>query len=479
MTSGLPSPNGARRSSSCGEAEREVVGRDDRVDASTVWKSRPRSATGVRLIARTPPRTTRCSFRRSRGPPPPDDLRSARGARRRRRARRAGRRSGSIGPIPSSRPGLRDQDDGPAEALDETGGDDPDHALVPVLVPEDVAAAATLRLGHRLDTLRDASRGSGPRPPGARGSAPRARRRAGAPRSASSVRTSSSATSGRPRRPAALIRGASRKPMAPASTAAGSTRALLHQRLQARTSREASVWRPAAASARFSSRSGTTSAIVARATRSRSLRTSGMVGAEERLAELVDDSRAAELRERVLRGTRRDHGAVGKRLAGPVVVGDDHVETEPRRLRDLVDGSDPAVHGQDEADALLGESRERVARDAVPLVEPARQVPDDVGAELRGRGPRARSRRSRRRRSRRGRRSSCRRRPPRECLDGRRHVAEQERVVIRERRRRESGARPPDCRSRAVRGPTRSPRSAQLARASARDATPVERLDRP
>ena len=35
-----------------------------------------------------------------------------------------------------------DQDDGPAEPLDEPGGDDADHALVPALAPHDVRAAA-------------------------------------------------------------------------------------------------------------------------------------------------------------------------------------------------------------------------------------------------------------------------------------------------------------------------------------------------
>ena len=36
----------------------------------------------------------------------------------------------------------------------------------------------------------------------------------------------------------------------------------------------------------------------------------------------------------------------------------------------------------DEADALLREARDRLARDAVALLEPARQVPDDVGTRL-------------------------------------------------------------------------------------------------
>ena len=41
--------------------------------------------------------------------------------------------------------------DRPVEALDEARGDDPDHAFVPVLVPQHVATTATSRLGHRVD----------------------------------------------------------------------------------------------------------------------------------------------------------------------------------------------------------------------------------------------------------------------------------------------------------------------------------------
>ena len=44
-----------------------------------------------------------------------------------------------------------DQHDRPVEPLHEPGGDDADHALVPVFVPEHVAAAAPLGLRPRLD----------------------------------------------------------------------------------------------------------------------------------------------------------------------------------------------------------------------------------------------------------------------------------------------------------------------------------------
>ena len=110
----------------------------------------------------------------------------------------------------------------------------------------------------------------------------------------------------------------------------------------------------------------------------------GNVGldAEQGLAELVDDAGPAELRERIVRRTGRDDRAVGQRLAGPVMVGDDDVEPAFSGLGDLVDGRDPAVDGEDEPATLVGEPGKRVAADAVALVEAAREVPGDVGAEL-------------------------------------------------------------------------------------------------
>ena len=113
-----------------------------------------------------------------------------------------------------------------------------------------------------------------------------------------------------------------------------------------------------------------------------------------------------------------------------MVVGDDHVDPEPAGLVDLGDGGDAAVDREDELHAVLGEPRDRRRGDAVALLEPAREVPDDVGAEL----P------QRQRRERRGAdpvdvvvavdadplapldRGA-------EPLDGRGHVTEQERVV--------------------------------------------------
>ena len=65
-----------------------------------------------------------------------------------------------------------------------------------------------------------------------------------------------------------------------------------------------------------------------------------------------------------------------------MVVGDDHFEPACARLGNLRDGGDAAVDREHQPAALVGEPADRRARDAVALVEAARQVPVDVGAEL-------------------------------------------------------------------------------------------------
>ena len=178
------------------------------------------------------------------------------------------------------------------------------------------------------------------------------------------------------------MRGPSRKPTAPASTRRGIDAGGAHQRLQ-----------PGLLRARERAQAGDRERAVLVDERhdvgdrrerdevEMPLRDLG-VDAEERLAELVDDAGAAELRERIVGRPRRDDRAVGQRLAGPVMVGDDHVEPARARLGDLGDGRDAAVDGEHEPAALVGEPLERAAADAVALVEAARQVPVDVGAEL-------------------------------------------------------------------------------------------------
>ncbi len=65
-----------------------------------------------------------------------------------------------------------------------------------------------------------------------------------------------------------------------------------------------------------------------------------------------------------------------------MVVRDDDLEPTPPRLCYLLDSRDSAIDRQNKPDTVVGETSQRLARDAVSLLEPARQVPADVGAEL-------------------------------------------------------------------------------------------------
>ena len=138
------------------------------------------------------------------------------------------------------------------------------------------------------------------------------------------------------------------------------------------------------------------------------------------------------------------------------MVGDDDLEPAPRRLGDLLDGGDPAVDRQDEPDPVVGEPAQRLARDAVALLEAARQVPVGVRPELAQDEDR-----------------ECRRADavhvvvavdadPATCvdrganaLDRRRHVAEQERIVAGQLGVEEASRRLGRRRTRAARAPTR------------------------
>src|SRR3954469_13775993 len=104
------------------------------------------------------------------------------------------------------------------------------------------------------------------------------------------------------------------------------------------------------------------------------------VDAEERLSELVHDSRATKLGERVGGRARGDDRTVGQRLSRPVMVGDDYIEATFSGLGDLGDGRDSAVDGEDDPAALVREPCERLAADAVALVEATREMPGHVGA---------------------------------------------------------------------------------------------------
>ena len=274
----------------------------------------------------------------------------------------------------------RDEHDGPPVTLDEPRGDDADHALVPVLAGEHVAALGAPRLRPGLD-LRD-GRAQDPVLDGL-------------PVAVELLETL--------REAAGLVRvvgeqqlerrlGPAKTPgsVDPRRQPEGDRAFVDGGRVDARrfasarrcrvAAASASRLSPAIASTRFSSTSGTTSAIVASATRSRWLSRSG---AAERLRELVDDAGAAELRERVVgRAAWRRSDSPGSDVRRPVVVGDDHLKAEPLGLVDLVGRGDTAVDGEDEAVALFGDALQRRAGEAVALLEPARQVPADFRAEL-------------------------------------------------------------------------------------------------
>ena len=88
----------------------------------------------------------------------------------------------------------------------------------------------------------------------------------------------------------------------------------------------------------------------------------------------MDDSGPAQLRERVRGRPGGDDRAVREHLPGAVVVGDHDVEPEGPCLRDLLDGRDSTVHSENDANAVIRQTGERVARYAVALLETARQV---------------------------------------------------------------------------------------------------------
>ena len=198
----------------------------------------------------------------------------------------------------------------------------------------------------------------------------------------SSVRSSSSASRGCPSRPAALRRGASRNPTVPASRPAGIDSGRAHERTQPRLRR--SRERAEAGDREGAVLVDKRDDVGDRRERHEIEVPLGdlRIDAEERLAELVHDAGSAELRERIVGRPRRDDRTIGKRLGGTVMVGDDHVEAARGGFGDLTGGRDAAVDGQDEPAAFVGEPRERVAADAVALVEAAREMPVDVGAEL-------------------------------------------------------------------------------------------------
>ena len=284
------------------------------------------------------------------------------------------------GPLPVA-VGSGDQDDRPVEALDEPRGDDPDHALVPVLVCNDVAAPTLAALGPRLDLgnsladdpvldrlplavqlLEAAGELGGLRvvlgeeelqrrlgmrePPGCVD--PRRQTE-----SDSAGVDGGRVDSGRAhqRTQPELLRPRQRFQPGPREVPV-----LVHERDDVGDRRDRDEIE-----------------VPPQLLRPR---------AEERLTELVDDPGSAELREWIVGRPRRDDRAVRQLVSRPVVVGDDDVEPQLFRAGHLGDRGDPAVHGDDEGAPVAGQSVERLAGDAVALLEPAREVPGDVCAEL-------------------------------------------------------------------------------------------------
>ena len=315
---------------------------------------------------------------RSRGRRRLDGRRSARGAPSRRRARRGGRSSAIDRPEPfHESPRARDQHDRAVEALDEPRGDDPDHSLVPVLARRARSRGAGARARAARRRARSPRGGSGPRSPAARGSAPRAPRRArlrpcgvlGEDELERDVRPAESPgrvdprrepESDRRRRPRPRDRRA-RSASAPAGRVVACRRARAARPPRARDSRP---------------RAGRRRRSVASATRSRWRRRAGCSGAEEGLAELVArrPSRRAPETGTTTGGSRR-RGQSGSASPGRWWSVTTTSRPSALRLGDLVDGGDPAVDGDDEPDAVVGQPLERVARDAVALLETAREMP--------------------------------------------------------------------------------------------------------
>ena len=288
------------------------------------------------------------------------------------------RRAARALPVPVR---ARDQDDRAMEALDETGRDDPDHAFVPGLVGEDVAAAALFRLRPLVDLLERLADDP------VLDSLPLAvqllelvRKLAGLVLVLGQQQLERCARAAEPSR-----RVDPRREPEPDGALVDSGRVdtrNFHQRpeprlLRAREGAEAGERERAVLVDERDDVGDRRERDQVEVARQRLV-----AGAEQRLSELVDDARAAELGERIVGRPCGDDGAVRERLAGPVMVRDDDLEPALACLGDLLDRGHAAVDREDEPAALIGEPLKRFALDAVAFLETARQVRDDVGAEL-------------------------------------------------------------------------------------------------
>ena len=313
----------------------------------------------------------------------PAEALEMRRSRRRARACRSKRGDRAAGALPAPSPCAGDQHDRPAEALHEPRGDDPDHALVPVLAPDDVAAPAAR---------------SARATPRRRATASRRIRSSTACRSRFSVSSSSASRSASrgvlgehelerdvgPAEPAGGI-DPRREPEADGGRVDGG-RIDVRRRASARAAR-ASACARARAGPRSRAR-GSRRRAARRRRSSRARRDRGGVRAPG------GRRRAAPARACGRRRCRRARGT-GSRTAAWRRSGS-RAAASPGRWWSVTITSRPSARARatsstavipqstvrTSADAVVGEPRDRVARDAVALLEAARQVPADVGAEL-------------------------------------------------------------------------------------------------
>ena len=190
-------------------------------------------------------------------------------------------------------------------------------------------------------------------------------------------------------RPAALMRGPSRKPSECSESSAGATPPTSISARSPGLRVRPSATRPSRTMRRFSPRSGTRSQTVASAARS----TSSAASAGSRPAAANSASLSfsttpggAQLGTAVVAERRVHDRAVGQLLARSVVVGDHHVEPHSASGRDLLDRRDAAVDRDQQLDTAPAQPLHGRPGEAVALVEAARQLPDGVGAE-RAQGP--------------------------------------------------------------------------------------------
>ena len=305
-TGGLPRPNGARQLELLGELHVQLLAPHDGVDALDVGQVRPagsvRSACAQNAPRRHPAGRARSPARRRRGA-----RRRRAGAPRTPSAPPSRSKPSMLRPEPRARsPSPRDQHHRAPAALDQARGDDPDHARVPALAGEHVGRAARrarpsgLRPRGGCRARRDGARGWRRRARGrparrATGSLgeQQLERRVGAVQAPGGVQPRREREADR-----ALADPRRLHPARPPSARAA----------RASTVR-ASARRPRRTSVRFSPSSGTTSAIVASATRSSLAHPSSALGERarrERRVRRSDDAPARACRRppwRTARGT--------------------------------------------------------------------------------------------------------------------------------------------------------------------------------